>query len=110
MNTTHILDLDLSLVKNQQNLPKNIYAIRVLNIDKNETFDIVIEHDGYCPPLSSERDYSLFDEYLSNLEYKLIDDYFKINKQKKPKNYHHLYELMTDNKGNIHSYSKCVDL
>ena len=108
MEASQLLSLNLSLKKNQKGLPKNIYAIKVLNVDKNETLCLAIEHDGYCPYIETEREESRFGDYLSNLEYKLIDNYFKLNKIKKPKSYYHLCEVITDSKGKLYRYSKTV--
>jgi|GEM_PF-6138082 len=108
METSELLSLNFSLKKYQRNLPKNIYAIRVLNVDKNETFCLAIEHDGYCPHLNTDRDESNFGEYLCNLQSKLIGTYYKANKTKKPKQYYSICEVMTNENGELYRYSKSV--
>lgn len=109
MNNRDIFSMDLSIEANKTNLPKNLYAIRVLNEDTNEVFDLCIEHDGYLPNISTERERSHFGQYLSNLEYTLIDEYFKQNKIKRPKRCYNIFEVITNEKGHLHSYSKVVD-
>ena len=104
--STEILNLDFSIEQSKKNLPSNIYALKVLNVDENEVFEIAINHNGYCPELNSEREESIFTEYLCNLEYNLIEEYFKYNKIKKPKSYYSLCEVMTDNKGELYRFSK----
>ena len=98
MNTinTEILNLNFSIEQNKKNLPSNIYALRVLNVDENEIFEVAINHNGHCPELNSEREESIFTEYLCNLEYNLIEEYFKYKKTKTPKSYYSLCEVMTD--------------
>ncbi len=109
MNNLEIFNLDLSIEKHKRNLPKNIYAIKGLNVDNNETFNIAIEHNGYCPEFENNHDASNFSEYLCNLEDKLINDFFKANKIKKPKEYYHLCEIMTNENGELYRYSKSVN-
>ena len=109
MNTSDILNLDLSLKLNQINLPPNIYVIKVINVDIQETFSISIEHNGYCPNLNSDNEQSRFNEYLSNLEYEVIDIYFKNNNIKKPKEYYTFCEIMTNEKGELFHYSRAIN-
>jgi hypothetical protein len=92
-----------------KNLPVNIYALRLLDNDKNSIYDIIINHDGCCPNTVSERDQSNFNDYLSNLESEVIGEFFKLNKIKKPKNYFHLFELITDSNGELYHFSKLVN-
>jgi hypothetical protein len=107
MNNLEIFKFDLENIKS--NLPKNIYGLKVLNVDKNETFNIAIEHNGYCPKLFDDHEISNFSEYLCNLEYKLVTNYFKTNKIKKPKMWYHLFEIMTNDKGELYHYSRKKD-
>lgn len=108
MSNLEIFNYNLDLI--DKNLPKNIYGIKVLNVDKNETFNIAIEHIGYCPALYGEREESRFNDYLSNLEYKVIDEYFKTIKKRKPKNYYSVCEIITNEKGELYRYSKSANL
>jgi hypothetical protein len=103
---TEILNKNYSLDENTSNLPKNIYAIKVYNVDDDQNFEIAINNNGYCPNLNSEHEESSFIEYLSALEYRLIDEYFKVNKLKKPKEYYTICELMTNGEGDLYRYSK----
>jgi hypothetical protein len=88
-----------------KNLPVNIYAIRILDTDKNQIHDVCISHNGYCPNISTEREQSNFNDYLSNLEYGVINE---LKKKINIKNNILLYELMTDNNGNLYFASKRV--
>ena len=106
MDTLEIFNFDLKKVTN--NLPKNIYATEILNVDTNEIFKIAIQHDGYCPTIYSDRDRSNFAEYLSNIETSLIQSYFKANKIRKPKSYRQLCEIVTNSEGNLYHYSYSV--
>lgn len=106
MNSLEIFNLDLSSGKN---LPKNIYATNVLNCDDNSTFQIIIGHDGYCPSITTDHELSNYSEYLCNLQYELIDNYFKLNKTKKPKTYYSICEIVTNSSGELHHYSKSVN-
>ena len=103
---TKILNIDFSLEQNQRHLPINIYAVKVFNVDKNEVFQIAINHNGYCPEINSNNDESKFNDYLCNLEYNLIDNYFNSNEIEKPKSYYTICEVMTDNVGNLYRFSK----
>ncbi len=107
MNNLEIFNFDLETVKS--NLPKNIYAIKVLNVDKKETFNIAIAHNGYCPELYDDHDESNFGEYLCNLEYKLVSDYFKSQNQKMPKQFYSICEIMTNANGELYHYSKAIN-
>jgi hypothetical protein len=89
-----------------RNLPINIYALRLSDNTKNTTFDIIINHDGYCPIISSERKQSNYNDYLPNLENTIINEYFKINRIKKPKNYSNLFEIVTNSNGELCHYSR----
>ncbi|MCF6347402.1 MAG: hypothetical protein L3J20_03780 [Flavobacteriaceae bacterium] len=106
ITSTELLSMDFSLSKNEKHLPKNVYAIRVFNVDKKEFFEIAINHNGYCPQINSDYDESKINDYLSNLEYSLVEEYFKISKSKKPKSYYSVYEVMTNEKGDLYRYSK----
>lgn len=90
-------------------LPINIYALRLIDNDKNNIFDIVINHDGFCPEINSEREQSYYNDYLSNLENEIVSEYFKINKIQKPKNYSNLIEIMTDQNGELYHYSRLIE-
>jgi hypothetical protein len=103
MKTTDITSFNFDVQK--KNLPTNIYALRILD-DENKHYDIVITHNGYCPNLSTEREQSNYNDYLSNLEYDVVDEFFKSSKIKKPKNYSHIFEIMTNSEGELYHYSK----
>lgn len=107
MENTQLLNLNFNLI--DKNLPKNIYGLRILDVDKNKTFDVVINHDGFCPNIFSERDQSRFNDYLSNLEFKVISEFYKSNKLRKPKEYYSKIEIMTDSEGNLFHLSKSVE-
>lgn len=107
MENNQLLNLDFNLI--DKNLPKNIYGLRILDVDKNKTFDLIIKHDGFCPDNYSERDQSRFNDYLSNLEYSAIQEFFKSIKKRKPKTYYSKIEIMTDSNGNLFHFSKSVD-
>ena len=92
-----------------KNLPINIYALRVLDNEKSKAYDIIINHTGYCPHISSEREQSNYNDYLSNLENEVINEFFKLNKIRKPKNYSNLFEIMTNDKGELYHYSRIVN-
>ncbi len=106
MNSLEIFNLDLASGKN---LPKNIYATIVLNCDDNSTFQLVIEHDGYCPSTATDCEQSNYMQYLCNLQSELIENYFKINKIRKPKTYYSICEIVTNSSGELHHYSKSVN-
>jgi len=106
MEHTQLLGLNFSVKENSKNLPKNIYAIKVLDYDTNKTFDLAIEHDGYCPELSSDHILSNFGEYLCNVQYKIIEDYFRLNEVEKPKSYTSICEVVTDENGELYYYSR----
>lgn len=107
MERTQILNLDFDFI--DKNLPKNIYALRILDVDKNKTFDLVINHDGFCPNIFSEREQSRFNDYLSNLECKVIDGFYKSNKMKKPKSYYSTIEIMTDCNGDLFHLTRIIN-
>lgn len=107
MENIQILNLDFNIAN--KNLPINIYAIRVFDCENNKTFDLLINHDGTCPNIFTEREQSRYNDYLSNLEYKLIDEFYKTNKIKKPKKYYSKIELMTDSKGNLFHLTRSID-
>lgn len=91
-------------------LPSNIYALRVLDNDNNITYDIVVNHNGFCPNIQSEREQSNYNDYLSNLETSVINEFFKVNKIKKPENYIHLFEIMTNENSELYHYSRSANL
>ncbi|QQR98279.1 MAG: hypothetical protein IPK18_01705 [Sphingobacteriales bacterium] len=97
-----LLDIDLSNKK----LPVNTYALRVLDNNTDLIYDIIITHDGYCPNILDEREQSNYNDYLSNLENKVITEFFKTNGLKKPKSYSNLLEVMTNNFGELYHYSR----
>lgn len=87
----------------KSDLPKNIYAIQIEDIDNQTKHELIIEHDGYCPPICSDRDQSQLSEYLCNLESSLISQFKKSNLLK---NYKLLLEVMTDKSGELYFISK----
>ena len=48
--------------------PKNIYALRICD-EKGNVYNISVSHNGFCPNISTEREQSNFNDYLSNLEW-----------------------------------------
>ena len=107
MSNLEIFNFDLK--KEKKDLPKNIYAFEIFNVDKNETFKIAIQHDGYCPIIDTDRKLSHLFEYLCNLQGCLLTSYFKANKLKEPKSYHQTCEIMTNSKGELYHYSYSID-
>ncbi|MBP6385745.1 MAG: hypothetical protein KA313_09665 [Pseudarcicella sp.] len=89
-----------------KNLPINIYGIRILDLDKNQNHDIVISHNGYCPNICTEREQSNYNDYLSNLESSVLSVF---EKGTKIKNYTRLFEVMTNEKGELYHLLKSVD-
>lgn len=83
-------------------LPKNIYAILIEDFEKKEHLIATI-HNGYCPILSTEREQSNYNDYLSNLENSIVIEYFK-NQRVKKKEYRLIKELVTDSTGNLYHY------
>ena len=63
-------------------LPVNIYGLRILDFNKKQNYDIVISHNGYCPNISTEREQSNYNDYLSNLENSLLIEFEKVTKIK----------------------------
>lgn len=100
---TDILSADFSLKNNS--FPKNIYAIRIKD-EKGNLYDIVIQHNGYCPDIQTERDHSRFNDYLSNLEYSTVTEFFKSIKKSKPKVYSTQLEVVTDQTGKLFHLSR----
>jgi hypothetical protein len=92
-----------------KNLPINIYALRLLDNEKNKTYDIIINHNGYCPNIFTEREQSNYNDYLSNLENEVINEFFRLNKIRKPKIHSNLFEIMTNDKGKLYHYSRIVN-
>lgn len=107
MENTQLLNFDFNQIN--KNLPKNIYGLRIFDVDKNKTYDLVINHLGFCPNIFSERDQSRFNDYLSTLEYQVINDFYKYNKLKKPNSYYSKIEIMTDSNGDLFHLSKSID-
>ncbi|UAM97336.1 hypothetical protein K8354_13545 [Polaribacter litorisediminis] len=105
---TKILDINFSLDKNLISLPENVYAIKVHNIDSNYYFKIAVKHDSFCPNISSSYEESQFLDYLSNLEYKLIEEYYKSKNKQKPENYSTVLEIITNEKGELYRLAKAV--
>lgn len=107
MSNLKIFNFDLKKIK--IDLPKNIYATEILNVDTNEVFKIAIEHNGYCPIICSDHDQSNFAEYLCNLQAFLIKSYCKENKVKMPKRYSSTREIVTNLKGELYHYAYSID-
>ncbi|MCB9074395.1 MAG: hypothetical protein H6552_02505 [Chitinophagales bacterium] len=84
--------------------PKNIYALRIED-GKGNIYDISVEHFGFCPNISSEREQSYYNDYLSNLESSVVQEFFKSIKKRKPKEYSNLIEVMTNDKGELYHYA-----
>lgn len=89
-----------------KNLPVNVYGLRILDLDKNNNHDIFISHNGYCPNINSERERSNYNDYLSNLENSIL---LEFEKTSKIKNYTRLFEVMTDDKGDLYHFLKNAD-
>ncbi|AZI54973.1 hypothetical protein EIB75_06840 [Epilithonimonas vandammei] len=90
-----------------KSFPKNVYAIRIKD-EKENLYDIAINHNGYCPVINNEREQSRFNDYLSNLENSTINEYFKSLKKRKPKLYSTQLEVLTDSNGELYHLSKVV--
>ena len=102
---TDILNLNFNLKYNE--FPSNLYALRVKD-SKGEIFDISMKHNGFCPDISSEREQSNFNDYLSNLESSVVKEFFKSINIKPPKEYTTLLEVMTNEKGELYHFSRLV--
>lgn len=104
--TTEILNCNFNL----ENIvyPKNIYALRISD-EKGSVYDISVLHNGFCPNITTEREQSNFNDYLSNLEYSIVSEFFKSIKKRKPKIYYNKIEVMTDTNGKIYHLSKVVN-
>ena len=87
--------------------PKNIYALRIKDGNEN-IHDIAVEHNGFCPDIFTEIEQSKYNDYLSNLEYSAVQEYFKSIKKRKPKVYISLIEVMTNEKGELYHYAYSV--
>jgi len=103
--TTDILNSNFEL-KNTI-YPKNIYALRMED-GKGNIYDISVEHNGFCPDIYSEREQSNYNDYLSNLEYSVVQEFFKSIKKRKPKTYSNLIEVMTNERGELYHYTYAV--
>ena len=109
MEATQLLSLNFSLKTNQKDLPKNIYGLKLINEKTNEIVSLYINHNGYCPNISSEREQSNYNDYLSNLENSIINEYCKLNKIKDCDLFSRKLEIMTNNNGELYHYSKTVN-
>jgi hypothetical protein len=103
---TDILRTDFKI--ENKNFPKNIYAIKIKDCKEN-TYEIAINHNGYCPDIYSEREQSNYNDYLSNLESSIVTEFFNSIGKKKPKSYYTILEVMTNNKGELYHFSKSVE-
>ncbi len=109
MEATQLLSLNFSLKVNQKDLPKNIYGLKLLNEKTNETVSLFISHNGYCPNIYSEREQSNYNDYLSNLESSIINEYCKLNKIKNTDLLIRKLEIMTNEKGELYHCSRIVN-
>lgn len=109
MELVQILSINFSIEKNKKNLPINIYALRLLNKKTNEITDIAIQHNGFCPSISSEREQSNYNDYLSNLEYSIINDFSKSKKIRKTNDFSSIGEVMTNQNGELYHYSRLAN-
>lgn len=107
MNYLQIPNFDFNI--QSKDLPVNIYALRILDNNKSKIYDIIINHNGYCPNLYTEREQSNYNDYLSNLENDVISEFFRVNKIKKPDNYLNLFEIMTNESGELYHYSRTIN-
>ncbi len=89
--------------------PKNIYAIRISD-ESGNIYDISVSHEGYCPEIKSEREQSNYNDYLSNLENSVINEFFKSINKRKPKVYTNQIEIVTNHKGELFHYSRACNL
>ncbi len=103
--TTNILNSNFDL-KNIT-YPKNIYALKIKDGNEN-IYDISVEHNGFCPDIFLEREQSNYNDYLSNLESYVVQEFFKSIKRRKPKEYVNLIEVMTNGKGELYHYAYSV--
>jgi hypothetical protein len=107
MIATEILNSNFDL--SYTSYPKNIYAVRIKD-DKDVIYDISVEHNGFCPKIYSERDQSTYNDYLSNLEYTVVNEFFKSIKKRRPKVYLNLIEVVTNDKGELYHLSRVRDI
>ncbi len=107
MNNTEIFNINFSL--QNKHLPLNVFALRILDLNKNKIYDIAIEHNGYCPEIYTEREQSNYNDYIANLEREVVYQFFKYNKIRIPKNYSNIFEVITNYKGELYHYSKVVN-
>ncbi|MCU0438942.1 MAG: hypothetical protein MUC49_13670 [Raineya sp.] len=101
-----IKDFDFNI--NSDKLPVNLYALRIQDEKIFKIYEICVKHNGFCPIIETERDQSMYIDYFCNLEWKVVDEFFKTNKLKKPKIYCKLLEVMTDKKGDL--YRVCYEI
>lgn len=106
MEAKQLLSLNFSLKINQKDLPKNIYGLKLLNEKTNETVSLFINHNGYCPKIYSDREQSNYNDYLSNLETSIINEYCKLNKIKNSDLLSSKLEIMTNENGELYHYSR----
>lgn len=99
-----LLKLNFDIEKKK--LPKNIYGLQILDLDKKQKHDIVINHNGYCPNVYTEREQSNYNEYLTNLENSLLIEF---EKSTNIRNYIRILEVMTNDKGELFHLSKNID-
>jgi hypothetical protein len=109
MDATQLLSLDFSKEINQKKLPENVYGLKLINKKTSEIVTLLINHDGYCPDISSEREQSNFNDYLSNLESSIVSEYCKLNKIKDSNLFKLILEIMTDKNGDLFHFSKSIN-
>ncbi|MEA2042246.1 MAG: hypothetical protein U9N85_06800 [Bacteroidota bacterium] len=92
-------NINLAIIEDnvfERKFPKNIFAI-CIKYGKDKTF-LSIEHDGKTPSMDTERGRSFANDYLSNLEQEMVNNYFINNKKI---NYSNIFEIMTNNNGKV---------
>ncbi|OWK98096.1 hypothetical protein AP75_07910 [Kaistella haifensis DSM 19056] len=107
MKTIDIFNVDVSNLDKTQ-LPSNIYAIRIKDCNNN-IYDICINHQAELSEINSERDQSRMNDFLSNLEYSVVTEFFKNIKKRKPKSYSNQLEIITNNVGELFHYSRATN-
>ncbi len=90
-----------------KNLPINIYGLRIIDNDKNQTYDVVINHNGYCPIIYTEREQSNYNDYLSHLEATVINEFLQTTRIK---NYSCTIEIVTNDKAELYHFLRSVTL
>ncbi|EKT4520754.1 hypothetical protein JE950_002412 [Flavobacterium psychrophilum] len=109
MEATQLLSLNFSLEINQKDLPKNIYGLKLVNEKTNETISLFINHNGLCPDIYSEREQSNYNDFLSNLETSIINEYCKLNNIKNSDLLSRKLEIMTNENGELYHYSRTAN-